>query len=105
MLVVVSEEVRRLTTMNTKLQDLCRTLQSQNKDVVQSAQEKAAAEAQQREELSQRMEKAMRDISTRLEEHSAESQKCMTENTELRTKLEQVGQFCEELDSNHKEQV
>lgn len=94
-----------MTTMNSKLQDLCRTLQTQNKNVAADAKEKAAAEAQQREELSQKMEKAMKDIATRLEEHSAESQKCMKENMELRLQLEKVGQFCDEMDRNHKEQV
>ena len=102
---LVGEDVRRLTAMNTKLQDLCRTLQTQNKNVVQDAQEKATAEARQREELTQKMEMAMKDISSRLEEHSAESQKCMTENMELRSKLEHVSQFCDEMDHNHKEQV
>ena len=91
--------------LNTKLQELCRTLQAQNKTVVADAKEKAEEEAKQREELSQRMETAMKEISSRLEEHSAESQKCMQENMDLRLKLEKVGQFCEEMDVNHKEQV
>lgn len=91
--------------MTTKLQDLCRTLQAENKTVVQEAHAKVASEAQQREELSQRMALAMQDISTRLEEHSEESQKCIEENTELRSKLEKVGRFCEEMEQNYKEQV
>lgn len=101
----LSEEVRRLTMVNTKLQELCRTLQAQNKTVMADAKEKAAEEATQREELSQRMETAMKEISSRLEEHSAESQKCMQENMDLRIKLEKVGEFCDEMDREHKEQV
>lgn len=91
--------------MNSKLQDLCRTLQSQNKTIVQEAQDRASEEALQREQLSHRLEASMKEISTKLEDHSAESQKCITENTELRTKLKEISRFCDEKDQHHEAQI
>eukprot|EP00210_Caulerpa_lentillifera_P002460 g2358.t1 len=101
----IGEEVRRLSTMNSKLQDLCRTLQSQNKTIVQEAQDRAAEEASQREQLSRRLESSMKEISSKLEDHSAESQKCIMENTELRTKLKEISRFCDEKDQHHEAQL
>jgi len=101
----VSDEVRKLNAANSKLQDLCRTLQAQNKTVQEESTAKALEEANKREELGTRMEAAMRNISDRLDEHRIESEKCMKENMELREKLDEVGRFCEEMDADHKEQV
>mmetsp|Transcript_14421 Transcript_14421/g.34149 ORF Transcript_14421/g.34149 Transcript_14421/m.34149 type:complete len:294 (-) Transcript_14421:133-1014(-) len=69
---------------------LCRELQKQNKQVAEESRQVAEAEQQKRQEMSDKFGETVKDITKRLDEHSAERTKQLEENEDLRNKLKSL---------------
>lgn len=52
----VQQNLKRANLMNDKLQELCRTLQKQSREVLEESKQRAQHEAEQRKTLSDKME-------------------------------------------------
>jgi aspartate-semialdehyde dehydrogenase len=59
LLLAVTSEFKRTSTLKTKLEELCRQLQKENREVVEDAKRHTEEEAKQRQELQQRFTQAI----------------------------------------------
>lgn len=83
----LQQDLKRVTLLKDKLEDLCRTLQKENKNVLEEVRQKAEAESQHRKELSERFQSTLQDVSAKLERQGEQAEKSLTENVELKEKL------------------
>jgi len=99
----VKQELKKSEALREKLQTLCRELQKQNKHVADESKRLAAEEQEKRQQQSEKFGATVKDISTRLDEHSAERQQLIDDNDDLRSKLKSLlEQF--DLTQKHAEQ-
>mmetsp|Transcript_32735 Transcript_32735/g.59324 ORF Transcript_32735/g.59324 Transcript_32735/m.59324 type:complete len:469 (-) Transcript_32735:95-1501(-) len=86
----IQNDLRRTHLMKDRLEDLCRKLQKDAKDVCEEARLKQEEDLQHRKDLESRFGSAIKDVSARMDEQQAERDKQLQENNDLRGKLEEV---------------
>mmetsp|Transcript_30007 Transcript_30007/g.77560 ORF Transcript_30007/g.77560 Transcript_30007/m.77560 type:complete len:359 (+) Transcript_30007:235-1311(+) len=97
------QEVQKGEVVQGKLQELCRELQKQNKQVADQSKEVARLEEARRQAMAAKFDESVKGISARLDEHTVEREKLAEENDDLRQKLKGLlGQF--DLTQKHAEQ-
>jgi chromosome segregation ATPase len=87
-----SKDMKGMLDMRDKLEEICRLLRKQNKEIGDEMERLTKAEHVRMDEMSQRFAKTIDDITSKLEEQQTEQASQSQENHELRSKLEQFQQ-------------
>jgi len=95
-----SSELSKATTMKSKLEVLCKELQKQNKLVQAESRRVAETEHQKRQELSEKFQTTINDISDKMDAQGDERGRQVKENEMLREKLTS---FSEQLELREKQ--
>jgi len=82
--------LRKANAMRDKLEELCRQLQKENKEVMEEARKLREDDASARGALQQRFQSAINDVTTKMDAQAAERATQLTENDALRGKLSDV---------------
>ena len=83
----VHQENGKLKTFKSKLENLCRELQKQNKSILAESKRSIETESTKRQELADNFNSTISDISAKIDEQSAERTQIVEENADLREKL------------------
>ncbi|KAL4108698.1 hypothetical protein PRIC1_000408 [Phytophthora ramorum] len=83
----VSTELLKTNTSKTKLEQLCRELQKQNKLIVSESRRIADEEDQKRRELSAQFQKTIEEVSLKMDQQSKDYVASLKENENLQQKL------------------
>ncbi len=86
----VQAELRKANTLRDRLEDLCRTLQRENKERLEENKLLAEQDLQQRQALQLKFSEAINEVSTKVEKEHEDRAKQAAENDSLRSKLGDV---------------
>ena len=77
--------------LRDRLEELCRQLQRENREVLEESKRRQEEEIKQRQALQAKFSTAIDDVTVKLDAQQAERNKQLTENDDLRVKLGEVG--------------
>lgn len=80
-------ELKKANMLKDRLQELCRQLQRENRDVMEDCKKRAEEEHKQRAGLQQRFTDAINDVTSKMDQQQQERAKQIAENDALREKL------------------
>ena len=86
-------ELRKTNTLRDRLEELCRQLQRENREVLEESKRRQEEEIKQRHSLQAKFSSAIDDVTEKLDAQQAERTKQLTENDALRVKLGEVGSY------------
>ncbi|KAG5463459.1 MAG: myosin-like coiled-coil protein-domain-containing protein, partial [Olpidium bornovanus] len=81
-------ECNKALSVKAKLESLCRQLQRENKRIKEESKQLASAELQKREELSNKFERTISDIKSKMEADTDERRRRLDDNENMREKFE-----------------
>ena len=88
----IKNEKDTVNEIKAKYQEICRLLQKQNKEIAEDQAKLSTEEKKRMDDLEEKFDNNLRDISSRLEEQDAEHEKQMEENKVLEEKIAQFKQ-------------
>lgn len=96
----VQTELKKANTLKDKLEELCRQLQREVKEVAEESRRRNEEELKQRQALQQRFTQAINDVSAKMDQHQQERVKQIAENDALRDRL---NHFLEQFELQEKQ--
>lgn len=96
----VQADLKKANTLKDKLEELCRQLQREVKEVAEESKRRNEEELKQRQVLQQRFTQAINDVSAKMDQHQQERMKQIAENDALRDRL---NQFLEQFELQEKQ--
>eukprot|EP00195_Chlamydomonas_chlamydogama_P002600 CAMPEP_0202917346 /NCGR_PEP_ID=MMETSP1392-20130828/70782_1 /ASSEMBLY_ACC=CAM_ASM_000868 /TAXON_ID=225041 /ORGANISM="Chlamydomonas chlamydogama, Strain SAG 11-48b" /LENGTH=499 /DNA_ID=CAMNT_0049610073 /DNA_START=34 /DNA_END=1533 /DNA_ORIENTATION=+ len=90
----VQTELKKANALRDKLEELCRQLQKENREVVEESKRRCEDEMKHRQALQTKFSAALNDVAVKMDQQHEERVKQMAENDALKVKLgEVVAQF------------
>eukprot|EP01041_Mallomonas_annulata_P006840 gene6840-13856_t len=86
---LIRKEKDSVEGIKSKLQELCRLLQKQNKDISENTQKISSLENEKLEELSSKFNTTISDVTSKMEDHDKEQMTQIEENKSLEEKTKQ----------------
>ncbi|GAX74204.1 hypothetical protein CEUSTIGMA_g1653.t1 [Chlamydomonas eustigma] len=86
----VQVELRKTNTLRDRLEELCRQLQRENRDILEESKRRQEDELKQRQAIQQKFSQAIEDVTSKMDIQQAERARQAEENEALRVKLGDV---------------
>lgn len=100
-----TSEKTKLVEVNTKMQEICRLLQKQSKDIAEEKERMSELEKNRMEELTAKFNATLIDINSKLTEQQELQKQQEAENDELRDKIKQFDEHHTLRDSHFSTQI
>ncbi|CAD7704709.1 unnamed protein product [Ostreobium quekettii] len=99
------QELKKVNLIRDKLEELCRTLQRENKAVLEEVRLRTEHEAESRRQLSERFQSTLKDVGMQLEQQGEQAEKSIRENVALREKLHEFTSILETIKQEHQKEM